>query len=103
MDSYSVFVLGSQDGSVKVWSMKDGQLMVSVTGLGDDVEIIKCCNEDKHIIASSRRGLTVLDFDTGEILRRYVVYGDKEREELYSSVTLACARTCQTALRDFFN
>jgi WD40 repeat protein len=67
-----VVFLGSQDGSVKVWCISNGYLMTTVEDLGEDIGAIQCCDDDKRIVVSSKRGLTVLDFDTGEILQRFV-------------------------------
>ena len=65
------FVTGSEDGVVKVWDIRDGSLLLTVTEAGDEIGMITCCCDDDVIVASSKRGIDVISFETGEILHRY--------------------------------
>ena len=64
------FVIGAEDGVVKVWYMSDGSLLLTVPEAGEEIGTIMCCCDDEVIVASSKRGIVVISFQTGEILRR---------------------------------
>ena len=68
------FVIGSEDGAVKVWDIRDGSLLLTVTETGDEIGMIMCCCDDDVIVASSKRGIALISFKTGEILHRYIIF-----------------------------
>ena len=64
------FVIGAEDGVVKVWDISDGSLLLTVPEAGEEIGMITCCCDDEVIVASSKRGIAVISFETGEILHR---------------------------------
>ena len=68
------FAIGSEDGEVKVWGIRDGSLLLTVTEAGDEIGMIMCCCDDDVIVASSKRGIALISFETGEILHRYIIF-----------------------------
>lgn len=64
------FVTGSHDGVVKVWDIRDGSLLLTVPEAGQEIGKVRCCCDDEIIVASSKTGITVISFETGEILHR---------------------------------
>ena len=67
-----LFSPGSQDGHVKVWDIIDGTLLLTVPDAGDEISTVKCCCDDQMIVVSSKSGISVISFETGEILHRLV-------------------------------
>lgn len=63
-------VTGSLSGQVKVWDIVDGTLLLTVPDAGDEISVVKCCCDDQVIVVSSKSGISVLSFETGEILHR---------------------------------
>ena len=63
-------IAGSQDGLVKVWDIKDGSLLLTVQEAGEEIGFLTCCCDDEFIVASSKGGIRVISFETGEILHR---------------------------------
>ena len=61
---------GSQDGMVKVWDIKDGSLLLTVQEAGEEIGFLTCCCHDEFIVVSSKGGIRVISFETGEILHR---------------------------------
>ena len=64
------FVIGAEDGVVKVWDISDGSLLLTVSEAGEEIGMIMCCCDNEVIVASSKRGIVVISFETGEILHR---------------------------------
>ena len=64
------FDIGSQGGEVKVWDVNDGTLVLTVPEVGEGIGLLKCCCDDEIIVASSKSGICVMSFETGEILHR---------------------------------
>ena len=62
--------IGSLSGQVKVWDIVDGTLLLTVPDAGDEISVVKCCCDDQVIVVSSKSGISVLSFETGEILHR---------------------------------
>ena len=62
--------VGSQGGVVKVWDIIDGTLLLTVPEAGEEVGLVKCCCDDEIIVVSSKSGISVISFETGEILHR---------------------------------
>ena len=65
---------GSQDGHVKVWDIIDGTLLLTVPDAGDEISTVKCCCDDQMIVVSSKSGISVISFETGEMLHRLVLW-----------------------------
>lgn len=64
------FGVGSQEGVVKVWDNNDGSLFLTVPEAGDEIGMITCGCDDDVIIVSSKTGINLISFETGEILQR---------------------------------
>ena len=64
------FGVGSQEGVVKVWDNNDGSLFLTVPEAGDEIGMITCGCDDDVIIVSSKTGISLISFETGEILQR---------------------------------
>lgn len=67
---FVLFDKGSQGGEVKVWDVNDGTLLLTVPEAGEEIGLLKCCCDDEIIVASSKSGISVMSFETGEILHR---------------------------------
>ena len=65
-----LFIVGSQVGVVKVWDISDGTLLLTVPEAGEEIGLVKCCCDDEIIVASSKSGISVISFETGEVLHR---------------------------------
>ncbi|XP_022797421.1 NACHT domain- and WD repeat-containing protein 1-like isoform X3 [Stylophora pistillata] len=63
-------VTGSQEGVVKVWDNSDGSLVLTVPEAGEEIGTIACGCDDDVIIVSSKTGISLISFETGEILQR---------------------------------
>lgn len=61
---------GSHDGVVKVWDIRDGSLLLTVPEAGEEIGKVACCCDDGIIVVSSKTGIAVISFETGEILHR---------------------------------
>ena len=53
-----------------MWGSDEGSLLQTIEELGGDIGAVRCCYNDRLIVVSSTRGLTVLSFETGEVLHR---------------------------------
>ena len=53
-----------------MWDIVDGTLLLTVPDAGDEISVVKCCCDDQVIVVSSKSGISVLSFETGEILHR---------------------------------
>ena len=69
-DFVGLFVVGSQVGVVKVWDVNDGTLLLTVPETGEEIGLVTCCRDDEIIVVSSKSGISVICFETGEILHR---------------------------------
>ena len=69
-NSFFIFGVGSQEGVVKVWDNNDGSLFLTVPEAGDEIGMIACGCDDDVIIVSSKTGISLISFETGEILQR---------------------------------
>ena len=65
-----IFGVGSHEGVVKVWDISDGSLLLTVPEAGKEIGMVTCCCNDDVIVVSSKTGISVISFETGEILQR---------------------------------
>jgi len=55
---------------VKAWDISDDSLLLTVPEAGEEIGMIMCCCDDEISVASFKRGIVVISFETGEILHR---------------------------------
>ena len=55
---------------VKVWDISDGSLLLAVLEAGEEIGMITCCCDNEVIVASSKRVIVMISFESGEILYR---------------------------------
>ena len=70
LPTVAILLLGAEDGVVKIWYISDGSLLLTVPEAGEEIGMITCCCDNEMIVASSKRGIVVISFQTGEILHR---------------------------------
>ena len=70
VDLAHCFATGSHDGVIKVWDIRDGSLLLTVTDTGQEIGKVTCCCDDGIIVVSSKTGIAVISFETGELLHR---------------------------------
>ena len=71
--SLGACAVGSKKGIVKVWDMSDGTVLHTIEDVGKGIGTVECCHDDRLIVVSSKRGISVLSFDTGEVLQWWVI------------------------------
>ena len=55
---------------MKVWDLTNGSMLHSIEDVGEGIGAVKCCHDDQLIIVSTKQGIRVLSFTTGEVLNR---------------------------------